>query len=269
MPVHINHEYRKQAVEKLKDLTELYIVVKELIIYFEEVNPEQKSDIQPINELRNAFDHLMRVVAVWLSISERDDSSEYIITHLNKSFGHVYRAGYDTIDFLALTIKGLIFETIKGYKSKHITVAIPDYYPVIRPDIEDINKNIAKFRAQKDVSENNANHLISYIKSVKNIVTYYQEILKAIPALDELENEAQKDKELKEKLYQKSNFYDWAKRLIIGFILILIGYFFRPIITPSTNISLQSPNSSSSSAKNTSTSNKSLSPTPEADPLKF
>lgn len=82
MPVHINHEYRKQAVEKLKDLSELYIVVKELIIYFEEVNPEQKSDIQPINELRNVFDHLMRVVAVWLSISERDDSSEYIITHL-------------------------------------------------------------------------------------------------------------------------------------------------------------------------------------------
>lgn len=155
-------------------------------------------------------------------------------------------------------MKGLIIETIKGYKSKHINVAIPDYYPVIRPDIEDINKNIAKFRAQKDVSENNATHLISYIKSVKNIVTYYQEILKAIPALDELENED-----------QKSNFYDWAKRLIIGFILILIGYFFAQLSLPPTNISLQSPNSSSSSAKSTSTSNKSLSPTPEADPLKF
>lgn len=232
MPINIDHEHREQAIEKLKDLTELYIVVKELIIYFEEVNPEQKSDIQPINELRNAFDHLMRVVAVWLSISERDDANEYIIVHLNKSFGHVYRAGYDTVDFLALTMKGLIIETLKGYKSKLINVAIPDYYPMIRPAIEDLNKNIAKFRSQKDVAENNANHLISYIESVKDIVAHYQKILKAVPALDELENEAQKDRELKEKLNKKSNFHDWVKKLIVGFILILIGYFFRSFITP-------------------------------------
>lgn len=93
-------EDRALIVDKLRELTELYLVVKEIIIYFEEVNPEQKSDIQPINELRNAFDHLMRCFSKWLGIDKNQEhkSSAYISTHLSKSFGHVYRAGYDTVD---------------------------------------------------------------------------------------------------------------------------------------------------------------------------
>ena len=71
MELIINEQEIEKALDKLHDLCELYIVVKEIIIYFEEVNPEQKSDIQPINELRNAFDHVMRVVAVWLKIKEK------------------------------------------------------------------------------------------------------------------------------------------------------------------------------------------------------
>ncbi len=76
----IELENRSIVAEKLRDLTELYFVVKEIILYFEEVNPEQKADIQPINELRNAFDHLMRCSSTWLGINANIEanSSLYI-----------------------------------------------------------------------------------------------------------------------------------------------------------------------------------------------
>ena len=65
---------------KFKELTELYLVVKETILYFEEINQEQKADIQVINELRNAFDHLMRVSATIFEVKVLSDNpNDYII----------------------------------------------------------------------------------------------------------------------------------------------------------------------------------------------
>lgn len=47
----------KDIQDRLKELTELYIIVKEIIIYREEIDPEKRTDIPVLNELRNAFDH--------------------------------------------------------------------------------------------------------------------------------------------------------------------------------------------------------------------
>ena len=222
MELIINEQEIEKALDKLHDLCELYIVVKEIIIYFEEVNPEQKSDIQPINELRNAFDHVMRVVAVWLKIKEKKESGKYIITHLDKAFGHVYRAGYDTVDFLSLTLKSQIYNELKGYTSNTIRTVIPNYYSEIRPSIYELNAKIAKFRSEKDVFNNNGEHLIDYVSEVKRIVDFYKEILTKKPALDEFEKKIKSEN-------KKNALRDWIKRIVIGFILVLAGYFLRGI----------------------------------------
>ena len=54
--------------DRVKELTELYIIVKEIVLYSEEIDPENRADISVINELRNAFDHLMRVYAAYFEI---------------------------------------------------------------------------------------------------------------------------------------------------------------------------------------------------------
>ncbi len=99
--------------KRFREIAELYLVVKETILYFEEINQEQKTDIQVINELRNAFDHLMRVIAALFNVKKiNNDSDDYILKNLDKAYGHVYRAGYDTIDFLCLTIKKEISDSL-------------------------------------------------------------------------------------------------------------------------------------------------------------
>lgn len=218
----IGREHREEALQKLNDICELYFVVKEVIIYFEEINPEQKSDIQPINELRNAFDHLMRVVAVWLNIKEKTEPNDYIITHLDKSFGHVYRAGYDTVDFLTLTLKELIYSELSGYSVRTIQEVIPNYYSEIRPSIYELNDEVTKYRSEKDVANTDARHLIEYIRDVKKIVEYHKGITKKIPTLDELERKHRAET-------TNTEIKDWLKRIAIGLFILFCGYMIRDI----------------------------------------
>ncbi len=214
----IELENESIVAEKLKDLTELYFVVKEIIIYFEEVNPEHKTDIQPINELRNAFDHLMRCSSTWLGINKNNEgnSSSYICIHLDKSFGHVYRAGYDTVDFLALTIKGIIAKDLQKYNVDTIKTVIPEYYSTIKPDITTLNEEITQFRKNKDVANVQGEHLMRYIKKVKRIVEHHKKISKAIPELNEIQTKLSSEEKNRE-------IYDWTKQIIIGIVIFLFG----------------------------------------------
>lgn len=221
MPIEIEVKDKNNILEQIRNITELYIVVKETIIFFEETNPEQKSDIQPINELRNAFDHFMRVSAAWLEIkipneNDKFTTTEYMQLHLDKCFSHVYRAGYDTADFLALTIKDQITNVLEKYSPEDIKSAIPEYYSIIKPAIIEINSAIADFRSKKDVANLKPSHLINYIAEIKTLVNHYKTVTKAIPSLSEL-----KEKRTKEK--NKNELYDWTKRIIIGLIILVFG----------------------------------------------
>lgn len=210
--------------DRLRKLTELYLVVKELMLYFEEVNPEQKSDIQPINELRNAFDHMMRVSAVVLEIKPQDSPQDYIRTHIDKAFGHVYRAGYDTVDFLSLTIKSLINEDLEGFSVDAIHKALPEYYSIIKPEIEQINQQIAEYRAQKDVAQNDADHLIDYTETVRKLREYRKKISRALPAIAEIDDKKKAETRIATRR-------DWIKRIAIGIILIVIGALLKTPLT--------------------------------------
>ena len=47
-----------------KNIIEYYNTIKSLYIECEESDPELKTNLQPLNEFRAAFDHLMRIIAI-------------------------------------------------------------------------------------------------------------------------------------------------------------------------------------------------------------
>lgn len=55
-----------QDIPALRGVADLYVQAKALILYSEEVDPESRSNLQVIKELRDAFDHLMRVIVARL-----------------------------------------------------------------------------------------------------------------------------------------------------------------------------------------------------------
>ena len=55
--------FNVRETEIIKETVELYIFVKELLLYNEIIDPDSYTFPQVINELRNAYDHFNRVLA--------------------------------------------------------------------------------------------------------------------------------------------------------------------------------------------------------------
>ncbi|MBN1761785.1 MAG: hypothetical protein JW878_01730 [Methanomicrobia archaeon] len=205
-----------QDVEgSLRDLTELYIVVKEIVIFSEEIDKDKKADIQILNELRNAFDHLMRVYASYFQI-EREKDEGYIKLHLNKAFGHVYRAGFDSLDKTTLFLRKYIANEVDGFSPETYQAAFPEYYESIRPEIEEIDNDIAIIRLNKDVGNPNYDNFRTYVNHMKTLKGYYEVVLKRKASLLEFENRiknTERGKDMK----------TIGEQIIIGILLVILG----------------------------------------------
>lgn len=165
-----------QEINTLRNITEKYRKVKELLIYAEEV--DNKTTFLPAsNELRAAFDHLMRVFAFKFGIKNAKDP-RYSHINLEKSFGHVYRAGYDSLDYISVKLTKSILETTEKYSSTTIQAICPKYYRDTKPSLQSYAEEIAIIRSNKDVGETNNEDFDKYIEIVNKIKDYHTEIVK-------------------------------------------------------------------------------------------
>jgi hypothetical protein len=129
--------FSQEEEEKILAITRYYEVTKEILILGEQIDIESRTLIQPINELRNCLDHLMRVILAKFGMREGTDV-DYIKTNLNKAFGHVYRAAYDALDWVTLTFKERIYIELHNYSLETINAVMPEYYSDLKPRIEKI-----------------------------------------------------------------------------------------------------------------------------------
>jgi len=104
MDVTVDPPRQQQSLDQdlpgLRAVADLYIQAKALILYSEEVDPESRSNLQVIKELRDAFDHLMRVIVarVGNQTSPGATDPEYCSKNIQKAIGHIYRAAFDALD---------------------------------------------------------------------------------------------------------------------------------------------------------------------------
>jgi hypothetical protein len=185
--------------ETWKKICEVFLFTKKLTIQLEETSCDHKTFIQPINELKSALDHIVRIKAVEVGLNKKDKSSQYIESNLNKTLGHIYRAFFDTADYYSMVLREKIINLLKKYSSNTIHKVIQDYYSDKRIYLEKINKEIADIRGKKDIG-NESNILPSidiYFSKIEKIDTIYQDILSKIPQLDDLHKIENKKKKRK------------------------------------------------------------------------
>lgn len=160
----------------------------------------------------------MRVYAAYFKI-EHEANSAYIQINLDKAFAHVYRAGYDTLDWTTLFLREYIANEMKEFSLEAINFVFPEYYREIRPDIEEINEAIAKVRFGKDIGEPNFVSFIGYVKQMKKLGDYYKEVLKKKSSLIEYEGKLKKE---------------WRRglvvKILVGIGLIILGYLISTLL---------------------------------------
>lgn len=143
----------EEFTEELRQLGEIYNKTKTLVLWSEQVDPQSRSNLQIFKELRDAFDHWMRVVVrVNTPTNDPSEDLKYCKTNLDKCKGHVYRAMFDALDGVALSLREGIKRNLEGYTSDVISTVMPDYWRM-KEEIQTLEEELAQLRSQKDIGE--------------------------------------------------------------------------------------------------------------------
>lgn len=152
-------------------ICEVYFLTKNYLLRGEELSDDFDTFLQPLKEHRDAFDHVARAYGIKFKYgvnTDEDNGSSYCESNMRKALGHVYRAFFDTADWLSYICRKQIREHLIGKSYQEIVREYPDYAN-IKLFLVQVPKQIASIRAKKDVYEG--------IENVATEVTEYQKLL--------------------------------------------------------------------------------------------
>lgn len=215
-----NKKCLEEDIPGLKELALLYVQAKALILYAEEIDPDSRSNLQVIKELRDAFDHLMRLIIARVADEVPPGASDpsYCSKNLQKATGHLYRAAFDALDGTVLSLRTRIVEFVEPYSAEVLRTVVPNYWD-IRSRLDDLTGRVAEHRGRKDVGSEIGVTLDRYVEDIEIVKALYRELLTYSSALDEC---AQKQKRTEKAYWLGAAFIALGSAVIGG---ILVGVF--------------------------------------------
>lgn len=188
-------KFSDKETEELYAMVQLYCKqAKPVIIFAEEADLDSRLNLQIIKELRDAFDHTMRVLNA--KFDGKEESAEaYNTENLSKAFGHIYRAAFDALDGSVLSLKQKICEALDSHDITIIKEVIPNYWE-LKKKIEEISNKVATHRELKDVGKETKALLENYVNDANDLKTIYGQILNSMKAIEECKK--RRDKENKQ-----------------------------------------------------------------------
>ena len=204
---------------KLKELYPRYERVRNIMIAVEQCDKNKEAFLSPMNEMRNALDHVFKAIKYY---TEDTEQFEHELREIKE---HLGRAGYDIFDLYATNLGIEIKEKLNQFNIDTINAVIPDYYPIIKPDISDIEKRISECRGLRDI--NNDKYFESYWENITKLDTHNNNIDRLIPALIEHRERKEKEKQEQQKAEQKKLKFERLWQYLIGPI---IGFAFAVLL---------------------------------------
>lgn len=173
---------QESFITKIVALSGLYQDVKQILILAENINDGQSLYLGPINELRNALDHVMRAFFNYTS-NPKDSNLE-----VSKIKEHLLRAGYDGYEIIATTLINQIQESpIKDFKTEAITNIFPEYYSKYQKELLEVKRGLADIRAnkipEKIIQKIESNDFKLYLTQINRLFEISDTINLKIPAI--------------------------------------------------------------------------------------
>ena len=148
-------------------------------------NKDQKYLITSVNELRNALDHIMRAV----------NNPESLEINFEKTKGHLYRAGYDAYEILAVSKLNEIIDIKKQFSYNAIIEGYPKYHNDVIPMINKAKNELAYGRANKKIdtdlgidADKEKKHFNEFELIVKSLTSLVDDIINHIGGIKEAQD---------------------------------------------------------------------------------
>ncbi|PKP57171.1 MAG: hypothetical protein CVT89_04970 [Candidatus Altiarchaeales archaeon HGW-Altiarchaeales-2] len=211
-------QFSEEEKKRLEKFIEIYSKTKIVIIKAEESKIDLVKFFSPIEQLRNALDHLMRVFEV-KGGGKNEDSANYCLDNLDAAIAHVYRACYDALDFSVHSLKEKIQTEFKGFDSEVILQVMPEYYSSIKPKLEKFCKEIEEIRNNKDIAKirhSEDKNIEKYLQLWNDLNEDYKKML------DKQSTLIEQRKEIKNKR-KKEERKNWIMAFVVGIIMLILG----------------------------------------------
>jgi hypothetical protein len=195
---------------RLKELAEIYVKAKLMVLLAEELDPSFRSNVMVIKELRDSNDHLMRLFEEWFINPAPEKNEKYMLAQIDKARGHVFRAGYDAIDGIVVSYKIKAAKAMDKISNEAIAAVYPDYYShAIEVDV--LCEKVANHRNEKDVADDSLKNLENYAEDAKRVAEFCKKSLSHVPAMIK---------------WDKKNWWSniWEK-VVLALLLTIVGAF--------------------------------------------
>lgn len=160
-----------------KNIIDKYAHIKNLYIECEETDPELKTTLFPLVELRSVLDHVFRLIFVKFSNSitiEEGSELNHINNHLDRAFFHLY-------ELLFVNYRNAIITNLEPFSSYEIREGIPKYFTEYRPAIMDLTQKIINFRKNIECAKLNDMAMTGYMNDIIRMRDIFLEIRRFIP----------------------------------------------------------------------------------------
>jgi len=182
-------DFNKDENDQLLYLVRLYSRAKACIIYSEEIDPDSKVNLQIMKELRDAFDHLMRILVDKIDNSGAllKKNHNYYLQNLSKSIGHVYRSAFDALDGAVISVKVDIVNMLKPYSIDAITEVIKNYWS-LKAELIEIANRVTEHRERKDVGIEDSKIFDNYINDISSLKKIHKTVTINMELIHECHN---------------------------------------------------------------------------------
>jgi hypothetical protein len=212
--------FSADELERIKEITELYSYTKNLILYSEELN-NLSTFMPPINEIKDAFDHFMRITSVKFGMNTGDEA--YIRTNLDKVFSHLYRATFELFDYIRIYQKDSIDKKLAGISNDALIHVFPEYYQKIKPAMEDLITKIPGYKKDKDIGDPDIAVVKQYYASIEEMREYIRKIDAMLPALIDYDTKRKAELAETDQKVRREKYKDWCVQFLIALAIIVIG----------------------------------------------
>lgn len=212
--------FNESELDQLQNATKVYYFVKSLLTYSEELD-NQELFLPAINEIKDSYDHLMRVFGVKFGFNDGDQ--KYIDVNLGKTYSHMYRALYDLLDYTMILQRKLIYSKIKDFSPDTLATIYPRYYQEILPDIGKLSNKIPSIKENKDIGNPNIKDIEEYIELIEKLKVHIIDIDMIMPSLLTYERDKKEKEREKENKETKTRKADHKFDAFIAIISVLLG----------------------------------------------
>ena len=200
-------------------LVDLYTGVKSFILKAEELDARLESNIAVIKEQRDALDHVMRFIGRCLKndFEESEKDQDYISLQIDKACGHLYRAGYDSLDGIIASVTVRIRDDyLREVPLESIRDVMPEYWSDYVPKLDEIKIKAGKHREQKDIGDSNGESFAAYQEIALDALRIDNAIRDKRAALQDHIKKAEEDANTRQKKEWKERYLIPAGTAILG-----------------------------------------------------